>query len=138
MRRLPPWALIALAPLAACALFGPSEPAGPLGSTPDDIVVGDTADPCSLRTWDTVGAPFVATWCAPCHSGALPVAERSGAPYGVDFDDEADVIARRERFQARAIDAAGTPAAMPPSGGPDAALLARVQTWLICLDEAAP
>jgi thiol-disulfide isomerase/thioredoxin len=130
--------LLTLAPLTACGLFSRGEPAGPEGSTPDEIVVGDTSDPCSLRTWDTVGAPFVATWCTPCHSSALPVAERSGAPYGVDFDTEADVVAHLDRFQARALDAAGTPAGMPPSGGPDAALLARVQTWLDCLPEPAP
>jgi uncharacterized membrane protein len=137
MRGSCPLALAAL-PLAACGLFAPGAPAGPQGSTPEDVVVGDTADACSLRTWDTVGAPFVATWCTPCHSSALPVAERSGAPSGVDFDTEADVLARLDRFQARALDAAGTPAAMPPSGGPDAALLARVQTWLDCLAQPAP
>ncbi len=97
-----------------------------------DTVPTDTADPCAALTWSTVGAPFVTTWCAPCHAGDLPRAQRSGAPVEVVLDDEASVRERRSRVEARATVA---PATMPPAGGPSPEAIARFAAWLTCLDD---
>jgi len=73
-------------------------------------------------TWGSFGAGFFTTYCASCHSAAA--ANRRGAPDGVDFDAEADVIAWGARVRARVVDA-GT---MPLGGGvldDDLALLDR-------------
>lgn len=62
-------------------------------------------------TWASWGDGFFATYCTSCHSVGTP--DRRGAPEGVDFDSEADVIAWGARVRARVLDA-GT---MPLGGG---------------------
>ena len=96
-----------------------------------DAPAADSADPCALRTWETVGAPFVTTWCAPCHAPDLAVAERGGAPPEVDLATEADVVRWLDRVRARATGDAPT---MPPAGGPDAETGAAFAAWLTCLE----
>lgn len=112
---------------------------------PEDTDVVDTGvplpsfetglDPCSTQTWETVGAGFVLTWCAPCHSSDLRGSARQGAPVGVDFDDEAASLALADRILVRAT---GESPDMPPSGGPERAVLDDVVTWLQCAEGAAP
>lgn len=50
----------------------------------------DSAPSCA-QTWDNFGDGFFASYCRGCHSATTP--ERNGAPEGVDFDTEAQVIA---------------------------------------------
>lgn len=112
--------------LAGC-LFASPDPGEPV-QTPLDT---DTAgDPCALYTWDVVGAPFVRTWCTPCHGAALPPAQRSGAPPDVDLDTEADVLAHAARVLARTV---GDNPTMPPAAGPDEAERALFATYVACL-----
>lgn len=122
--------------LAACAT--PDDADGPADTEPadtepadTDVPTVDTADPCALRTWETVGAPFVTTWCAPCHAPDLALAERSGAPPEVDLATEADVVRWLDRVRARATGDAPT---MPPAGGPEADTVAAFAAWLVCLE----
>jgi hypothetical protein len=105
-------------------------PADPGDDAPDVVATADTGvDPCALWTWETAGAPFVTTWCAPCHHSELRPRERAGAPAGVDFDGYAETLAHRDRIVARALSDVPT---MPPAVGPDADEVARVLRWLAC------
>ena len=68
---------------------------------------------CATETnWTTVGAPFVYTWCTPCHSPTLTGADRQGAPEGVDFATLADVQGQAAAFEARVFAESGM---MPPA-----------------------
>lgn len=90
-----------------------------------DLDTGLYEDPVSVDatlTWAAFGQGFVTTYCTSCH--AAGTANRRGAPDGVDFDSEADLIAWGERVRARVLDE-GT---MPLGGGvlsEDLALLDR-------------
>lgn len=103
----------------------------------DDVETGDSGvvatdtspDPCAPLTWETAGAPVVLTWCTPCHSEDLTGMARSGAPRGVDFDDEDDVRQRAARVWARAL---SDPPTMPPASGPSEDALDRLGAWLTC------
>ncbi len=83
------------------------------------------------HTWATVGAPFMLTWCTPCHGPALAEEDRQGAPMGLDFDTHAKAVAMQARIQARVLDSAGV-SPMPPMGGPSDAELEALQAWLDC------
>lgn len=100
---------------------------------PDDtasIAVSDTAQDCAdVTNWTTVGAPFVYTWCTPCHSAKLDGDARQGAPAGMNFSGYSDVVAYADRIEARVF-SEGAP--MPPAGGPTAEELADVAAWLSC------
>ena len=94
----------------------------------------DTADTggvaCDeITTWSTVGAPFIYTWCTPCHSPELTGEERQGAPVGVDFASYEDVLAWADRIEVRVF---AEEAAMPPAGGPEDDELAAVSDWIGC------
>ena len=94
--------LVLLASLAGCE----TEPEGPDPTDcPED----------SVLTWDNFGGPHLLTWCAPCHSSALPQDERQDATEGVN-------LATYEEFSDHQSGvyqwATGESAAMPPSGGP--------------------
>ena len=85
---------------------------------------------CATETnWTTVGAPFVYTWCTPCHSPTLTGADRQGAPEGANFATLADVQGQAAAFEARVFAESGM---MPPAGGPSTAELEAVAAWLDC------
>lgn len=100
---------------------------GDTGSPPRPTAEADCGDP--LLTWETVGDPFVRTWCTSCHSSALAEEHRQGAPVGVDFDSYDNVIAYAARIEARVT---SDDAPMPPAGTPDADEEARFLEWLAC------
>lgn len=81
---------------------------------------------CSGYDWDTVGAPFVYTWCTPCH--AEGASDRSGAPPGVDFDTLEGVLAWLDEVEQRAV----IDRDMPPMGGPFDADVDAFAIWLAC------
>ena len=97
----------------------------------------DTAAPAydpaceEVYTWTTVGAPFVYTWCTPCHAVGLAEEDRQGAPLGVDFDTYDDVVQWISRIEDRAL-STDPDAWMPPAGGPSEEELAVVAAWIAC------
>lgn len=97
------------------------------GEDPVDTALADCAEDTN---WTTVGAPFVYTWCTPCHSPDLKGADaRQGATEGVNFASYDDVVSRADRFEIRVFAESGP---MPPTGGPSEADLAAVAAWLEC------
>ena len=86
---------------------------------------------CSVATnWTTVGAPFIYTWCTPCHSPTLEsAADRQGAYPHVNFGTYEDVITHSERLEAVIF---GATATMPPGGGPSADELTAMDAWIEC------
>lgn len=103
-------------------------PAAPPGV---DDGAGDTAtDPCDAYTWETVGGPFMLTWCAPCHAAALPAPRRQGAPADVNLHTEQATLSHGPRVLARAT---GPAASMPPRGGPSDDDRERLATWIQCV-----
>jgi uncharacterized membrane protein len=100
------------------------------GNSSADSAAEAVLEDCATATnWTTVGAPFVYTWCTPCHSPGLTDADRQEAPEGVDFATLANVQEQADRFEARVFAEVGM---MPPAGGPSAAELAAVADWLDC------
>ena len=101
----------------------------PEGSTLKPLDTGYAV--CSdVGSWSTVGAPFVVTWCAPCHSSDLLTEEtRGGAPVGVDIQTYADVVRWEASIRAWAL--TDSPL-MPPTGGPSSAERERVEAWMDC------
>ncbi|MDP2308493.1 MAG: hypothetical protein Q8P18_20910 [Pseudomonadota bacterium] len=102
--------------LAACGAPSPVPP--PTTSTPA-VACGELPD----VSWDAWGNGFFRTYCTACHSSAN-VAQRGGAPIGVDFDTRAAVEARASDVR-RVVLEQGT---MPVGGGvfPDDLLLLEV------------
>lgn len=82
------------------------------------------AEPCEV-TWDNFGHGFVLTYCQGCHADLTP--DRHGAPPGLSFATEAEVLASRDRVLATVQGET-----MPPAGGVDDAAIARLATWLEC------
>jgi uncharacterized membrane protein len=95
---------------------------------PTPTATGDTGAPldCTGLDWDSVGAPFVFTYCTGCH--ATTSANRGGAPAGVDFDTYAGVIEWLERVEVRAVELRN----MPPTGGPPEYELEQFGDWIRC------
>lgn len=93
------------------------------------------AGPCDDPdlTWARIGEPYVLNWCTGCHSAALEAGRRSGAPVGIDFNTEADVLRQADRFLARAT---GDTPTMPPVGGPTEHERTQVEAWLRCASAA--
>ena len=137
-------ALFAVA-VAACGTGDVGRPSSPSpAATPDAADSGappaiDAATykalsdrPCpkgSTLDYDNFGGPFVLTWCAGCHSAALPEGSRQNAPITVNFDHVEDVRAHAARIWARAAD---DNAQMPPAGGPNASDREQLGEWLAC------
>jgi len=92
---------------------------------------GTDTDPACDRSflrYDNFGAPFIANWCRPCHSGELPAGMRQHAPANINFDSLHEIRAWSKQIASTA----GTGTAMPPAGGPSASERAMVVEWLGC------
>ena len=72
-----------------------------------DCTTVDSAD----VTWDSWAQGFFMTWCQSCHSATTQ--DRHGAPAGIDFDTESEVMVWRDRIIIRVIEAQS----MPLGGG---------------------
>ena len=57
-------------------------------------------------TYQTVGKPFMTTWCTPCHNSHLAEEERAGAYTYANFDDYEQVLSHSDRILARIQDTA--------------------------------
>lgn len=129
------WLALAIA-LASC---------GPEGGGGDDAGgrertrrPGATAALCpegSTLTYETFGRDFLGSYCVRCHSSELTtVAERGGAPTGMDFDTAE--LAREHRTAIDSVAAAGPtrvnvymPVGMPQPSDAERDLLGE---WLAC------
>ncbi|MEM6926522.1 MAG: hypothetical protein AAF602_06325 [Myxococcota bacterium] len=114
------------------ALFGvllTSCATGPDGELEEPV---EDVELCAAYTWDTVGHPFVLSWCTGCHGEGVPEGQRAGAPVGVDLDTEALVATFAERIAVRAT---GTEPDMPPAGGPSDREIEDLEMWLACREE---
>ena len=106
-----------------------TDPGGPTAGTTDTDVATTAPADCPDFTYETYAKGFFDSWCAGCHSPAIPEGERQGAPVGVDFDTHAKVVAASDRILARAI---GPEPTMPPVGGGAAWERDRIEAWLRC------
>lgn len=88
---------------------GASDSAGRLDAVPD-LRPEECADAPAV-SWDGWGEGFFTTWCQACHSATT--GERNGAPPGVDFDTEAELVFWAEAVR-RTVLEEGT---MPVGGG---------------------
>lgn len=88
----------------------------------------DTDSSCTTTvTYQTVGAPFVDSWCRGCHSIDVPGGMRQRAPANVNFDTLDEI-----RGQLVDIDNDISHRTMPPAGGPSDDERALLITWLRC------
>ena len=79
--------------------------------------------------YQTVGKPFLTTWCTPCHNSNLPEGERAGAYANTNFDDYEQAVSHSARILARIQDTAYP---MPPAGGVPDDVLDRMVSWIEC------
>lgn len=63
--------------------------------------------------YDNTGDGLIGRHCRPCHSRFVREAFRAGAPAGIDFDDEQDVLDWAELIEEQTIELQ----TMPPAGG---------------------
>lgn len=116
--------LLALAlPPAACGAG--SDSVAPTGATcPSD----------STLTYESFGAPFMEAYCLRCHSSAVDIPGRGGAPLDVNFDTLAEILARADdidRLAAAGPDSVNT--YMPPSSPePSEEERRQLGEWLAC------
>lgn len=91
----------------------------------------DSADPicdgAETVTWESQAHAFMTTYCVSCHS-VYNTEARYGAPEGVDFDTEADVVRQKARVIARVIEEES----MPVGGGVYDADLYLLDVYLSC------
>lgn len=86
--------------------------------------VCDTALPV---TWSNWGEGFVLTHCSGCH--AENASDRHGAPEGVFFDSEEQVLQSATTFLRMVVD----DETMPPAGGVRQEEMVLLEAWLGCL-----
>ena len=88
---------------------------------------GTDRDPaCSTTvTYQTVGAPFVDSWCRGCHS--IDATTRQRAPANINFDTLDEI-----RVRLLDVDSTVSLRTMPPAGGPSDDERALMVTWLRC------
>lgn len=95
---------------------------------------GDSGDPrCTeapVVTWESYGHIFMTTYCVSCHS-TYNEDHRYGAPVGVDFDSEADLIRQAVRVRVRVLEEQ----TMPVAGGVFPDDLVLLERYLDCLGE---
>ena len=121
-------AFLLCAGLAACPEPAATDDDGTTDET--DLPAQDTSG-CSVGpNWTTVGAPFIYTWCTPCHApGLATLEERQDAPLKVNFGTYEDVVEWEARIDVR-IHSEDEP--MPPAGGPTPNELDAVSHWIGC------
>ena len=99
-------------------------------STDERFAIDSDDDLCSEHiNYQTVGKPFLTTWCTPCHNSNLPEGERAGAYTYANFDDYEQAQSHSSRILARIQDTAYP---MPPAGGVPDDVLARMIGWIEC------
>lgn len=87
-------------------------------------VDGDGARP----TWSNYGEAFFTTWCDACHAAGSP--NRFGAPEGLTFDDEAEVLGWSDEIRSSAVDGDS----MPLGGGLESWERDELGRYLDCLE----
>lgn len=134
------WATLLALAVACGGGGGDDQPTADTGTTGDDTLLVDTAvdtsppvgslttfcDEQPVTTWENFGAGFMTQHCQSCHASGAQ--ERNGAPDGVVFDTEDDVVAFGERVLVRVVD----DGSMPPQGGPTDDERYLVDVWLSC------
>jgi len=90
----------------------------------------DTADdPCAGQaevTWSGWAQGFFRGYCTSCHSRTAP--DRWGAPEGIDFDTESDVVSRSAQIRSAVLERES----MPVGGGVIADDLELLELYLDC------
>ncbi len=64
-------------------------------------------------TYDNFGDGMISRQCRPCHGALVRGGQRGGAPIGVDFDNEQDVLDWADAILRVAVEQES----MPPAGG---------------------
>ena len=97
----------------------------------DDVMQDPPQGPCETTTasYETVGEPFMRTWCTPCHHEELEGRYRPAGSEDVDLNSYALVRQHLDRIEARAL---GESPTMPPAGGPSPGDLDRLRLWIEC------
>ena len=97
--------------LLACGENGVDTAASALDTTDTALEPDDGCSDAPAVSWESWGEGFFTTWCQACHSQSTP--QRSGAPEGVDFDTEADVVLWSASIRRTVLE----DATMPVGGG---------------------
>ena len=125
--------LTKLSLLLLCLALGGCEDAADPAEEPSNTEPSQARvlDPCETThaTYETVGEPFMRTWCTPCHHSELSGDDRPLGSEGVNLDTYTLVVSHLERIEARAL---GESPTMPPAGGPSPEDLERLAFWLEC------
>ena len=111
--------------LLACSDKAAEETGALVDTGGDTAVDGDCVDAPAV-TWQSWGEGFFTTWCQPCHSATTP--ERNGAPEGVDFDSEADLLYWSASVRRTVLE----DGSMPVGGGLSADDAALLEALLDC------
>jgi hypothetical protein len=77
---------------------------------------------------DATGSQLIDTHCLGCHTKARVGGERGGAPEGLDFDTEADVLRHRDAIREAAIERQSMPPGRPFSTCERETLAAHLRT----------
>ncbi len=96
---------------------------------PDPEETGQPPGPCDGLpevTWNGWAQGFFRGYCTSCHSVTAP--DRWGAPEGINFDTEADVVALKHQIQSSVLDSSR----MPVGGGVIESDLELLQIYLSC------
>ena len=84
------------------------------GTATGGTATDGTCDPTSFGYADVI-SPLFETRCLICHSASKTGADRLGAPVGVNFDTEADILMNAAKIRLRAVDQRTMPAGAPLS-----------------------
>ena len=97
------------------------------GTTPvPEDTGGGPCDGLPAVTWSGWAQGFFRGYCTSCHSRTA--SDRWGAPEGIDFDTEADVVGRAAQIRSAVLDRQS----MPVGGGVIEADLELLQIYLDC------
>ena len=87
-----------------------------------------------IITYETVGAPFLRSYCTGCHSSNLPRGLRYGAPDSINLDTYEDAKQHAIRSYVRSVHFED----MPPSGGITQQEKQRFMQWALCGAKGEP